>query len=161
MKLYEIEDAMMRLVDPETGEIRDYDAFAALNMDRNRKIEGMAIWWKNLAADAKAIREEEKALAERRKVLEARANRLKEYLGRITGGEKFSTSKVAISFRTSASLNVFNEEAVVAWLKENGFDEFVTYTAPTANKDDVKKILKTVEHIPGCVLEESRSVIIK
>ena len=161
MKIWQIEDAMMQLIDPETGELRDYEAFAALNMERNRKIEGMAIWYKNLTAEAKAIREEEKALAERRKGLEGKADSLKEYLGRITGGEKFSTSKVAISFRSSTLLNVFNEDAVVAWLKENGFDEFVTYSAPIAQKDNVKKILNTVEHIPGCVLEENRSVIIK
>lgn len=161
MKIYQIEDAMMRLVDPETGELKDYEAFAALNMERNRKIEGMAIWYKNLAAEAKAIREEEVALAERRKVLENRANRLKDYIARVTGGERFTTSKVAVSFRSSQSLNVFNEEAAVKWLEENSFDELVTYNAPTVKKDEVKKILKTVENIPGCVLEDNRSTIIK
>lgn len=161
MKIYQIEDAMMRLVDPETGELKDYEAFAALNMERNRKIEGMAIWYKNLAAEAKAIREEEVALAERRKVLERRAERLKEYIARVTGGERFNTSKVAVSFRSSQSLNVFNEEAAVKWLEENSFDELVTYNAPTVKKDEVKKILKTVENIPGCVLEDKRSTIIK
>lgn len=55
MTLYEIDQAIQGLVDPETGELMDYEAFAALQMDRDAKIENMALWYKDLMADAKAM----------------------------------------------------------------------------------------------------------
>ena len=54
MKLYEIDQAILALVDPETGEILDYEAFSELKMKREEKIEGMALWHKNLTAEATA-----------------------------------------------------------------------------------------------------------
>ena len=80
MTLYEIDQAIQGLVDPETGELMDYEAFAALQMDRDAKIENMALWYKDLMADAKAIKEEADTLNERRKALENKAERLKSYL---------------------------------------------------------------------------------
>lgn len=77
MTIYEIDARMAGLIDPETGELLDYEAFASLQMEREAKIENMALWYKDLTAEAKAIREEEKALAERRKSAENKAERLK------------------------------------------------------------------------------------
>ena len=70
MSLYHIDQELENLIDHETGEVLDFDAFEALQMARDAKIEGVLCWTKNLAAEAKAIREEEKELAERRKKLE-------------------------------------------------------------------------------------------
>ena len=86
MTIYEIDARMAGLIDPETGELLDYEAFASLQMEREAKIENMALWYKDLTAEAKAIREEEKALAERRKSAENKAERLKGYLDE-GGGE--------------------------------------------------------------------------
>ena len=74
MTLYEIDQAIQGLVDPETGELMDYEAFAALQMDRDAKIENMALWYKDLMADAKAIKEEADTLNERRKAWRTRRN---------------------------------------------------------------------------------------
>ena len=57
MKLYEIDDAMAALIDPDTGELKDYEAFAALNMERERKIEGMVAWYKDMCGDAEKIKD--------------------------------------------------------------------------------------------------------
>ena len=38
MTLYEIDSAIQALVDPESGELMDYDAFAALQMEREVKL---------------------------------------------------------------------------------------------------------------------------
>ena len=62
MTIYEIDNRIAELVDPETGELLDYEAFAELAMEREAKIENMALWYKDLTAEAKAIREEERAL---------------------------------------------------------------------------------------------------
>lgn len=161
MKIWEIDDAIEKLIDPETGELKDFEAFAALNMERSRKIEGMAVWVKNLTAEAKALKAEEDNLAQRRKVLTNRAEGLKKYLSKITGGEAFKSTKAQISFRTTSSLNVFDVPAAAKWLEENGFDDYITYKEPEINKNNVKALLKTVECIPGCVLEQNNSISIK
>ena len=161
MKIWEIDDAIEKLIDPETGELKDFEAFAALNMERSRKIEGMAVWVKNLTAEARALKAEEDNLAQRRKVLTNRAEGLKKYLSKITGGEAFKSTKAQISFRATSSLNVFDVPSTAKWLEENGFDDYVTYSEPSVDKTAVKQLLKTVEVIPGCVIEQGTSISIK
>ena len=81
MTLYEIDRAIMDAItaglDPETGELTNYDELEELQLARDEKIENIACYIKNIAADAKAIRDEEQALAKRRKTLENRAEGLK------------------------------------------------------------------------------------
>ena len=62
MKLYEIDREIEACIDFDTGEILDSERLDALQMERAAKLEGVACWIKNLTADAKAFREEEKAL---------------------------------------------------------------------------------------------------
>ena len=109
MNIYEIDNAMFFLVDEETGEIKDYEAFEEMQMVPEEKIENTALWYKNLIAESKAIREEEKALAERRKSLENKAEQLKTYINRVLQGNKFATPKVAISYRKSTAVEVDDE----------------------------------------------------
>ena len=65
MTLYDINaqlEALLEQVDPETGELLcDMDQLEALSLERDRKLEGLALYIKNRDAEAKAIREEEKA----------------------------------------------------------------------------------------------------
>jgi ssDNA-binding Zn-finger/Zn-ribbon topoisomerase 1 len=72
MNLYEIAAAITALVDPETGELLDFDAFDALNLERERKIENIGCWIKDLSAEAAAIKAEEDALKKRREALESK-----------------------------------------------------------------------------------------
>ena len=58
MNIYQIDQEILNLVDPETGEIMDWEAFDALQMAREAKIENVACWYKNLVAEAAAIRQE-------------------------------------------------------------------------------------------------------
>lgn len=60
MTLYEIDSAIMDCVDEETGEIIDLEKLEALNIERDKKVEGIALAVKNYAAEAKAIKEEGK-----------------------------------------------------------------------------------------------------
>ena len=54
MSLYHIDQELENLIDQETGEVLDFDAFEALQMAWDAKIEGVLCWTKNLAAEAKA-----------------------------------------------------------------------------------------------------------
>ena len=72
--LYEISQEIMDAVDFETGEILDPEALDALIMERDKKIENIACWIKNLTSDAAAYKAEKDVFAERQKQAEAEAD---------------------------------------------------------------------------------------
>ena len=158
MNIYEIDNAMFSLIDEETGEIKDYEAFEELQMQREEKIENTALWYKNLVAESKAIREEEKALAERRKSLENKAESLKNFVNRTLNGNKFSTSKVAISYRKSTEVEV-DDEFIDYAMKNNS--DLLTYKQPEPNKAVIKEMLQGGFDIPHAELVERNNMSIK
>lgn len=161
MTLYEIDAAMSQLIDPDTGELKDYEAFAALNLEREAKIENTACWYKDMVADAEKIKKEIDNLVSRKRTLEARAERLKEYLSKTLGGEKFSSPRCNISYRKSISVNISDAFTVATWLEENGYERFTKYSDPTISKDGVKKLMAEGAQIPCVELTEKTSTIIK
>ena len=158
MNIYEIDNAMFSLIDEETGEIKDYEAFEELQMQREEKIENTALWYKSLVAESKAIREEEKALAERRKSLENKAESLKNFVNRTLNGNKFSTSKVAISYRKSTAVEV-DDEFIDYAMKNNS--DLLTYKQPEPNKAVIKEMLQGGFDIPHAELVERNNMSIK
>ena len=158
MTLYEISESIMNCFDPETGELADVDAFEALQMERDQKIENIACWIKDLTADAAAIREEEKSLADRRRVMENKAENLKTYLSRFMGiGEKYSSARCAVSWRKSTKVEVDMDELQRDPRSEN----YLLYKLPEANKTKIKEDLKAGFEVRGCVLVENNNLQIK
>lgn len=140
MTIWEIDNAISELIDPETGELLDFEKFEELSLERDTKIENMACWVVNMTAEAKAIREQEKILADRRKTVENKSDRLKEYLHKILGGEKFKTAKVAVSYRKTSSVEV--DDGFVAWAVDNA-PELLNYEDPKPSKPAIKEYLAT------------------
>lgn len=151
--LYEINEEILNCVDMETGEIIDAEKLEQLQMAFDDKVEGVALWIKNLLSDAAAIKEEKDKLAERQRVCENKAKNLKEYLSGFLGGEKFKTPRVAISYIKSKSVDV---QDIAALPKE-----YLKYSDPTANKTEIKKAIEAGMDVPGCVLVESQNIQIK
>ena len=159
MTLYEIDTAIMDCFDAETGELTNPEAFENLQVERSQKIENIACWIKDLVADAAAIREEEKALAERRKTMENKAANLKDYLGRfVNPGEKYSSARCAVSWRKSTSVNVVDFDALWGDLT---MDQYLTYKRPEPNKVAIKEALQKGLNVTGCELVESQNLQIK
>ena len=158
MKLYEIDDAITKCVDAETGEIIDAEQLDKLQIERETKIENVACWIKDLKAEAEALKNEKQALAERQKVAENKAESLKKWLAYALQGEKFKTPKCAISFRKSEAVEV-TDEGLNNLMKEH--DELLTYKAPEPNKTAIKQALKDGLNVAGVTLVENTSVIIK
>lgn len=155
--LYEINadlDALLDSIDPETGEI-DGDALTALTMERQEKLEGMALKLKNLAAEAEMIKAEEKALADRRKTVERNRDSLKAYLMRSLDGETLKTAKVAISYRTSKSVEIDNDAFFA-----NPDMRYLRQTTEI-NKEAIKAALAAGEEVPGAALVEKQNMILK
>lgn len=159
--LYEIDVAITSLVDQETGEILDYEAFAALSMEREQKVEGMALWYKDLCAEAAAIKAEVDNLNKRKKDCETKAENLKKYLLEMLGGEKFKTARVACSFGTSTSVQIADEAEFVQKMEMGQHYEFLTYKDPTVNKAEVTKALKAGQTVEGAELVKSKYITIK
>lgn len=59
MNLYEIDAAIMACIDEETGEITDPAKLDELDMTRDQKIENIALYIKDLRAEASAIKVDE------------------------------------------------------------------------------------------------------
>lgn len=159
MNIYEIDQRIMELVDPETGELLDYEAFAALQMEREKKIESLALWVKDLTATASAIAEEIKTLQERKKSAEAKAQRLKEYLDRALDGQKFSTPRCSVSYRTSSKVQV--DLYFIAWALENDRDDLLRVKPAEPDLKAVKAALDAGEEIPGAEIVKTRSLGVK
>ena len=160
MRLYEINAALEELLnqqDPETGELTcDLEQLDALMMERDEKLEGLALYCKNADAEAKAIREEEKALAERRRSLENKAERAKGFLAEQLAGEKFSTARVAISYRKSEQV-----EISMAFFTDKNNERFLRFKDPEADKTAIKAALKAGETVPGAEIVSKTNLVLK
>lgn len=152
--LYEIDMEIMSCIDPETGEVIDYERLDALNMERNRKIEGVACWIKNLLSDAEAIKAEKKVLEDREAKCRKKADDLMNWLTAVLGGEKFSTAKCVVSFRKSETVEVEDVSLIPA-------DLLRVKTTVEPNKTAIKALLKDGRGVIGCRLVENQNVQIK
>lgn len=161
MPLYEIDQSMESLIDPETGELLDYEAFAKLQMEREAKLENMALWIKDLRAKAEGIKAEKKKLEDRQRAAENKAKRLTEYLALALNGQKFETARVEVSYRKSAAVEVSDQGAAIDWLSANGYDDRLQYAAPTISKTDLKDLIQSGVAVPGAEIVERRNIQIK
>ena len=159
MKLYEIDNAILECIDLETGEIIDTEQLDKLQMERDTKLENVACWIKDLKAEAEALKNEKQALAERQRVSENKAESLKKWIAYALQGEKFKTSKCAISFRKSEAVEVTDEG--LENLMKCGKDELLTFKSPEPNKKAIKDALKDGLNVAGVQLVQNTSTIIK
>ena len=153
MKLYEIDEAIMSCIDEETGEIIDSEKLDKLQMERDKKIENVACWIKDLKAEAEALKAEKQAFAERQKVAENKMESLKKWLAYALNGEKFKTVRASVSFRTTDKVEI----ADIYKLDEN----YLRYKEPEADKDAIKKAIKAGQEVAGVTLVKNTSMIIK
>lgn len=152
--LYQIDQAIAACVDPETGEVIDPEALDALMMERDQKCENIALWIKNLEADAIAYKAEKDAFASRQKAAETKAEQLKAYLAAALGGQKFSTTKCAISFRSSEKVDIPDETIV----PKKYLIKTVTYKP---DRTAIKAAIKAGLEVKGCELISKLNAQIK
>lgn len=166
MTLYEMDyqikqflDNLMDSVDEETGEVIDIDPsrLEELNRAREKKLENIALYIKNLEADAKAIAEEEKNLKDRRERVEKKAERLRKLLSDSilnAGDDHFETSRCCVTFRSSDTVEIDDLDLIDA-----AYIKVVTDYKP--DKKALKKAIKAGVQIDGCHLENHNNIQIK
>lgn len=142
-------------VDTETGEVIDLEAIAALDMESDEKLENLGCWYKQLLAEADALKTLKTAYAEREKSKRNKAESLKTYLADYLNGKKFESAKVAMSFRKSEAVE-FDKAYLMSVPTE-----YLNFKEPELNKTAVKKAIKAGETVPGCELVERQNLQIK
>lgn len=155
--LYDIDKAIAEFefdIDESTGEVLNFDELDNLKMAREQKCENIALYYKNVVAEAEMVKAEAKNLTERQKRLENKAESLKKYLAYALGGEKFSTPKVVVSYRKSESVKIDDDYAI-----PDKWCELSVLKKP--NKKLIKEALKKGEHIAGAELVEKNNINIK
>lgn len=157
MNLYEIkqefEKAIEECVDMETGEIINPTRLDELNMVLTDKRENVALYIKNLSAEAKAIDEEAKNLTNRKRVLNNKVEGLKKYLADNLEGHKFETAKVVVSFRRSEQLEINSIEHIPT--------EYLISQEPKIDKVALKKSIKQGAVINGVQIITKQNIQIK
>lgn len=162
--LYEIDQAILAVietgyqVDMETGEILfDCDDLENLQAEKDRKLEGCACYVKNLLAECEALRNEEMALAVRRKQKEKRIEHMKTYIAasmKLDDLSKFETPKCKLSFRKSTALEITDESRI----PRNYTNEVITYKPDKAR---IKDAIKLGAFVPGAQLVERKNLQLK
>lgn len=157
MNLYEIDSAIEALidgglvVDEETGEVLFEPAdIEQLDMELDRKLEGIGCWLKNLRASAKSMRDEEAALKKRREAVERRAESVERYVkGFIMDrcGGRFEGAKCAMGIRRSRSVAIDNERIIPR-------EYMRTKTTEEPIKAKIMTAIKAGRDVPGAHIEE-------
>lgn len=153
MNIFNEEDLMSMCIDINTGEFNEA-MFESLHIERDKKIENIALWVLEDEAMAKNIKEQENKLKERRETLEQRVEKRKEFLRYIAEGKKLKTDRVTVSYRTSKAVKITNEEIIPIKYK-------TVKTAVSVSKDDIKKDLQAGKTVEGAELETRISTLVK
>ena len=154
MKLYEIDAAIRECIDTETGEVIDFDKMTGLIMDKEKKIDNLACWFKELNAECAAIDFEIKALQARKKVKENKITGLKNYLTDILAGAKFETARNRITWLPSDEINIINAALIPDVYKTEGVELKI-------NKTDIKAAIKAGVIVDGAELIYKSNIQIK
>lgn len=156
-KLYDIDKDIEDFefeIDLETGEILNADALDALQMERERKIEGVGLKIKNLMAERDAVKKEKDNFDARLKGLDREIDGYKAWLTYATEAKPFKTDRVVMSFRKSETVNVTDEYLIP--------DKYMNATVvKKPDKKAIKDALKKGEEIMGVELVEKQNIQIK
>lgn len=152
--IFDIKSEIENCFDAETGEILDVEAFEALSMERDERIENVVMYYKDTLAKAKAIAEEITSLVKRKDSLENKADSLKNYIALVLESVPFETARCKVSFRPSESV-VIDEDVEIP------SEYVVTKETRTPNKKAIKEALKRGVEIAGCSIEKKMNLNIK
>ena len=161
--LYEIDQAILDCVDMETGEILDSAKLDALQMERTAKLEGVALWVKDMRAEAEAVKAEADKLTARKKALDNRIESVKAWLLEALGGDKIKTARCNVYQTHGQRVVVDDEQALVdMFLTSDALKEkYLRIREPEIDKNALKESLKKGIQFEFAHLEETESVVIR
>ena len=139
--LYDIDAAILACVDQETGEIFDPAQLDALQMERAQKLEGVALWVKDLKAEAEAVKAEADKLNARKKAIDNKVEKV-----------SYETAGKGRKVRKSRAF-IFGKDVTEHCFRIFGMDRFLSDRHVTVTAGDRKLRLKSEECVaaPGLV----------
>lgn len=157
IKLYEIAEAYESIIDDETGEILDEEAFEAIQEAEDQKLECITALYQNKKALRDAIKAQKMELAKRQQALEKAMESIERLVDNHMRGRKWEGVHGKISYRKSTTTECTDEDAFLAWDDRwlYGTSEF------KANKDDIGKAIKDGIEIPGWTRVDHNKMSIK
>ena len=158
MTLYEIDKDIQVLIN-EDGEIEDIERFDALAMERDKKIENVGCWVKNLTAEVAAMKEEKKRLEDRIKSKDRMIDSLEWWLDKALDGQKFESPRVAISYRKSKAVEIQDEAVFKAWAKD--YAPALLKVTYTIDKTGVKNYIASGAECPCAEIVERKSMQVR
>ena len=160
--LYDIDAAILACVDQETGEIFDPEQLDALQIEREQKLEGVALWIKDLKAEAEAVKAEADKLNARKKAIDNKVEGLKTWLMYALGGEKLKTPRCNVYQTHSQKVVIDDEKAMIDMLMSSPSGEkFLRIKEPEIDKNALKDSLKQGYEYEFAHLEETEGLVIR
>lgn len=153
VKLYEINEQITECIDSETGELIDPEKMDRLQIAKNEKLENLALWYKDLLAEAEALKREKEAFAARERTAKNKAGSIKNYLSYALQGENFKTAKCVLSYRKGKKA-IIDDISIIP-------QKYLLQSEPKVNLAEVKKALEGGEEIKGVHIEETNNIQIK
>lgn len=142
-----------------------FDTLEGIEGEFDGKAESIAVYYKQLLAEAKMLKAEKAALAKRQSQKEKQAENLKTYLFnsmQTLGRQKIDMPHAVVSIRNNApSLVIDDEISFVEWAEKHNLDRLLKYSMPEVKKNDVKALCKKGEEIPFVHMEAKQSLSIK
>ena len=171
MKLYEVNDAISKLVDQlevdeETGEVGEStEAILAqlhdLKMERQSILQYLAKIVLNIRSEQAMLKAEEQRLKTRRDALSRKEERLMGILDRECAGEKTPLGVATFSYRKTTHVDVSDSGKAIRWLKRHKYLNCFRVPAPEVAKTEVKKLITAGTSVPGCSVVEDYSCQLK
>ncbi len=136
------------------------DTLEGLTGDMEVKATNVAMFVRNLESLAEQIKQAEATMSARRKAIEQRADNVREYLltnMQRTGITKIESPYFRISVKQNPASVVITDEAAIPakYMRQPPIP------APAPDKKELKAGLEFGENIPGCHLEQKKSLLIK
>ena len=164
LTLYTIADQYMidmeRLESMDLDEQTFQDTLEGLSGDLELKATNVAMFVRNLEASAEAIKNAEKQMAERRKAIEAKAEKIRNYLKENmlrTGISKIDCPYFQLSIRKNPPAVEVIDQALIP----DEYFDIPEPPAPTLNKNRLKDDLKNGVVVEGAKLTSGQSLQIK
>lgn len=160
MKLYELPDALRAAfdaleVDEETGEIINGEALEQVEAEARDKLEGTALYMRELDADAKSLGDEIARLQARKRSIERRTEWLKQYMRPALDamGGKLKTPR--------ATIYKMRTQKVLIDCKPENLPQAFQRMEIKPDLAGLKKALKSGEKIQGAYLVDNESIVIR
>ena len=160
MKLYEIKENYLKLLNMDLDDQTLQDTLESLDADLEEKADNIACLIKSLEAEKEAIKNEVDGLMLRMTQKQVKADKLKQYLFdtfKALNKEKIETSRNVLQVKKNPPSVVLDED-FLNWASQNKPE--LTRIKVEADKTAIKEILKN-EELPFARLEVKERLVIK